>query len=278
MVRTFLTKPGTRDFTERPRVDLGGVRFGGWQIHQVPSSADAYLIRISLDILLDPGTARPEWADASLDFDTCGVAVLDAVPKSVRTPEPARIYRLSSILNFIPAAPGEPVNWPVPVGSQDPVLHAFGTGGPDFRWRWSTEGGVAPGHRSGWLVLLVPVGVRELRVRPSAAFAPPPGDGWLPACDPVDRVVPLPRPEEKRAPASFDGSAALKFTRRLGDSWPDLATLLAVPTHDQAGFERGREAGHLWRWLEARNELGDLPDALEEIDRPDLAKQLRDLI
>jgi hypothetical protein len=278
-VRTYLTARAVRGFTDRPRADLGAVRFGGWQIHPVSSPAyaeDAYLVRTGIDIVTDPGTTRPEWVEAGFDLVTPGAAVLDAVPHAVRAAEPARVYRLGPTLDFIPAAPGEPVDLPLPLAAQEPALDIFGAGSPGFRWRWSSGDGVAPGHRGGWLVLLAPAGARELHVRPWAAFAPPRGSDWLPACDPVDRRVPLPPPTTRPRPR-FPGRAALEFTRRLADSWPDLAVVLAVPAHDQARFEPGRQAQGLWQWLEARDELPGLPDALDLIGRPDLAELLREL-
>jgi hypothetical protein len=59
--------------------------------------------------------------------------------------------------------------------------------------------------------------------------------------------------------------------RRLGDSWTDLAVLFGVPAHESARFSPGDEPRHLWRWLEERDLLADLPKALVEIGRVDLA-------
>ncbi|MBU2668227.1 hypothetical protein KOI35_32420 [Actinoplanes bogorensis] len=267
LVRTFLTAPTTRDFTDRPRVDLGAVRFGGWQIHPVPSSAyaeDAYLIRVSLDLVTDDKADRPPWIEAGFEFETPDVWVLDTVPKSSEEPEPAGVYELSAMLNFVPAGHGS-----VPLAAQDPV-RVSGLHGPDPAWRWSRAGGVTPGHREVWMVLLVPPAVREVHVRPRAAFGPPPGSDLFPVWEPVDRFVDLPRSR-----TVFPGEAALAFRRRLGDSWRDLATLVDVPSYDLARFTTGDEAGHLWRWLECRNELPYLADALDKIGRPDLAGVVR---
>ncbi|MEV4350351.1 death domain-containing protein [Actinoplanes sp. NPDC049596] len=279
-VRTYFKPRSVRGYTDRMRADVGAVRFGGWQIHPLDSAAfteDAYLVRAGIDIVTDPGVTPPEWVEAGFDLVTPGAAILDAVPHTVRAAEPARVHRLGPTLNFVPAGPGEPVELPIPVAAQEPALDVYGAGGPHFRWRWHSADGVAPGHRGGWLVLLAPAGARELEVRPWAAFAPPRGHYWEPACDPVDRSVPLPGPPtRRRARAGFTGRAALAFTRRLGDSWPDLAMVLAVPGPDQARFEPGRQAQALWHWLEARDELPTLPAALDDIDRPDLAKLLRE--
>jgi hypothetical protein len=165
----------------------------------------------------------------------------------------------------------------VPLGAQEPTTATFGITSAEFWWRWSAAGGLADGHRAGWLVLLVPAGVRELEVRPWATFTPPPRPGWRPACDPVDRLVPLPEPGDRPPRAGFGGPAALEFTRRLADSWSDLTILLAVPAHHLARFDPARRAHDLWRWLEVRDELSELPEALDAIDRPDLAALLRDL-
>lgn len=76
-------------------------------------------------------------------------------------------------------------------------------------------------------------------------------------------------------PVSYSGQTKLAFCRRLGDSWRHLADILDIPPDDQARFDRGDEARAIWNWLDFRTQLGRLPQACEEIDRPDLVEELR---
>ncbi|MGE5156071.1 MAG: hypothetical protein ACM3JP_01070, partial [Betaproteobacteria bacterium] len=49
-----------------------------------------------------------------------------------------------------------------------------------------------------------------------------------------------------------------------------------VPSHDRRRFGAGDEPRALWEWLENRERLQDLVNALDEIGRTDLADLLRD--
>ncbi|QOW36196.1 NPCBM/NEW2 domain-containing protein [Nocardia seriolae] len=57
----------------------------------------------------------------------------------------------------------------------------------------------------------------------------------------------------------------------MGDSWRELVIVLGVASHETARFPPGDEADRILKWLEERCRLGELPDALRRIDRPDLA-------
>jgi hypothetical protein len=63
--------------------------------------------------------------------------------------------------------------------------------------------------------------------------------------------------------------------RRLTYDWQDLADYLGIPSHEVRRFRPGDEVYDVWAWLESRNRLAELPDALEGIDRGDLADLLR---
>jgi hypothetical protein len=67
----------------------------------------------------------------------------------------------------------------------------------------------------------------------------------------------------------------LAVTRQLRYDWPDLAELLGVPSYDARDFRAGDEPHDLWVWLSGRHRLPDLPGALDEIGRGDLAALLR---
>jgi hypothetical protein len=72
----------------------------------------------------------------------------------------------------------------------------------------------------------------------------------------------------------YTGPTKLAFFRQLGDSWQDLATHFDIPSYDQARFAHGNEGRAVWTWLENRRRLGELPQALADIGRADLAQLL----
>jgi hypothetical protein len=276
-VRLFLSAGGSRGFERAAQVDVGVMRFGGLMIHPVPAPSypdDAYLVRASIGLDLEPGFGGPQWAEAGFEFRPADVAVLAAVPQSVRTGEPARTYRIDSRLEFVPAPADEAGD--LHLGPQEPVTEAFGIGSSRFRWRWTAPdaGGVAAGTRLGWFVLLVPRGVREIRVRPTARYELPEADtdGLHPNSEPAECVITLPEPEltRGRGRPAITGTTRLAIVRNLGSNWPDLADYLEIPLHERGRFARGDEARALLQWLEIRNRLDELPAALEAIDRSDL--------
>ena len=77
------------------------------------------------------------------------------------------------------------------------------------------------------------------------------------------------------ADKNFSGKAKVDFCRNLGQDWKKLADILEIENSDQNKFEKGDEGRDIWVWLYDRRWLGKLPDALDQIDRPDLAEDLR---
>ena len=71
----------------------------------------------------------------------------------------------------------------------------------------------------------------------------------------------------------FFGKQKLEFCRRL-DNWQDLATYFDIPADHQRGFAPGREAHGIWDWLEARNQLRELPAALTYLRREDIVNNV----
>ena len=90
---------------------------------------------------------------------------------------------------------------------------------------------------------------------------------WPPLTTEADAVT-----QEHVVSFDFSGKNQLEFKRRLSTNWRDLATILEIPTHEQARFDRGDEADGIWNWLAKQDELARLPSALEDISRADLAK------
>jgi hypothetical protein len=72
----------------------------------------------------------------------------------------------------------------------------------------------------------------------------------------------------------YSAAKRLEFTRRLGNSWRDLADALDIPSFEWKRFEGGHEARAILEWLDERNRLSDLPAALVKASRPDLADLL----
>lgn len=72
----------------------------------------------------------------------------------------------------------------------------------------------------------------------------------------------------------FPGGAKIHVLRRLQADWRDLAEIVDVPIFEQRRFRVGDEPRALWEWLEDRGRISELPDALEAIDRADLAEIL----
>ena len=82
-------------------------------------------------------------------------------------------------------------------------------------------------------------------------------------------------PQPARPAGAVPGPVKVQVMRRLTYDWQDLADYLGIPSHEVRRFRPGDEVYDVWAWLESRNRLAELPDALEGIDRGDLADLLR---
>lgn len=72
----------------------------------------------------------------------------------------------------------------------------------------------------------------------------------------------------------YSGRSKLGLCDRMGSNWEDLADYYDIPHADRAKFRHGRECQDIWEWLELRQRLGGLEDALRTIKREDLIKEL----
>lgn len=72
----------------------------------------------------------------------------------------------------------------------------------------------------------------------------------------------------------FSGKAKISICSRLVYDWHDLADYYEIPLHQRARFLPGREPQGVWEWLEQREKLYSLAEALKAISREDLLKQL----
>jgi len=80
----------------------------------------------------------------------------------------------------------------------------------------------------------------------------------------------------KISPVVYTGTSKIDLCRRLGDDWMDLADFFEIPDHDRRRFVKGRECQGIWEWLEIRNKLDGLKDALKYIERKDLIEVLKE--
>jgi nucleoside phosphorylase len=89
----------------------------------------------------------------------------------------------------------------------------------------------------------------------------------------IERLL---RPAATRRPGvKVPGTVKLEILRRLTYDWQDLADIVGVPPYETRRFRAGDEPRELWNWLVDRDRLSDLPGALDDIDRGDLAGLLR---
>jgi hypothetical protein len=72
----------------------------------------------------------------------------------------------------------------------------------------------------------------------------------------------------------FTGRQKLAFARRLRDNWQDLADYFDIATDQRHSFTPGREPQGVWEWLDARQRLPELPEALRYIDRADIVVEV----
>jgi hypothetical protein len=69
---------------------------------------------------------------------------------------------------------------------------------------------------------------------------------------------------------SYSGKQKIEFYHRLGDKWQELADYCDIPAPDQNQWTKGEEARGIWKWLEQRNRLDELVEALNYIERQDI--------
>jgi formylglycine-generating enzyme required for sulfatase activity len=72
----------------------------------------------------------------------------------------------------------------------------------------------------------------------------------------------------------FTGRQKLAFARRLGNNWQDLADYFDIPADQRYSFASGREPQGVWEWLEARQRLPELLEALTYIERADIVVEV----
>ncbi|MDY6854520.1 MAG: hypothetical protein SWO11_07400 [Thermodesulfobacteriota bacterium] len=74
----------------------------------------------------------------------------------------------------------------------------------------------------------------------------------------------------RKESVQYTGKIKLALTKRIGDDWRDLADYFQIPRYKRDRFAKGYEMQEAWEWLEDRNKLDGLKDALVFIERHDL--------
>ena len=101
------------------------------------------------------------------------------------------------------------------------------------------------------------------------------------AIGPDKQPIEVPRGSTDTTPASpvetthDTGQVKLTVCQRLVQDWRRLADYVGIRPDERARFSQGYEPQGVWEWLEARNRLAELPDALVAIGRDDLVEELR---
>lgn len=73
----------------------------------------------------------------------------------------------------------------------------------------------------------------------------------------------------------FSGKHKIRLCQRLGNDWHHLADYYEIPSHERRMFTAGMECQAIWQWLEDREKINSLPQALDFISRTDLMDILR---
>ena len=77
-------------------------------------------------------------------------------------------------------------------------------------------------------------------------------------------------PGLKVVPRFAIGKNKLQFNNRLGESYKQLATYFGIKVNERKLWEPGNEGERIIEWLEQRNRLEELPEALKDVERDDL--------
>jgi hypothetical protein len=73
----------------------------------------------------------------------------------------------------------------------------------------------------------------------------------------------------------YTGRNKLFVCEKLVNNWQDLADYFDIKLSERAGFRPGREPHSVWEWLEQRNRLNELENALIAIGRSDVVEELK---
>lgn len=272
----------SRSVSTAPRVSVGAVRFGGWQIHPITSAGpdfaghDCYLVRVHYDLELGDGVLGLSSVEVGFVFETSEVTVADAIPRAVTEPRPAEQFWVTPQLGFAPVSGALPagagahdrtraggvVGGDLPLPPLTPVIETFGIGGGDVRWRhrWNLPDHGSAGSHSGWLLVLVPTGCLELPVRAEIVYHLPPGADLRlrPRAEPAAFVVRLPVAPAVVTAESMSTAARQRPARRARTAVPGVTSVsenvLAAETSMRLGFTVD-VVGYSTRSVPAQNDV-----------------------
>ena len=85
-----------------------------------------------------------------------------------------------------------------------------------------------------------------------------------------------PRPQALRVDRvkAPSGKTKVRVCQLLGDYWEDIANWFEIPLSDRRRFQHGREPERVWEWLEVRDKINELKDALVELKLGHIADEL----
>lgn len=72
----------------------------------------------------------------------------------------------------------------------------------------------------------------------------------------------------------YSGQIKSEICKRLVRDWEDLADYFDIELYQREQFEKGKQAHRIWEWLQQRNKLSELENALIAIGREDLVQEL----
>ena len=72
---------------------------------------------------------------------------------------------------------------------------------------------------------------------------------------------------------NYSGKQKIAFSKRLGNTWEELADYFVIHDSERKQWN-GKEAGGIWVWLEQRNRLNELVEALNYIGRQDIVLEV----
>jgi hypothetical protein len=90
----------------------------------------------------------------------------------------------------------------------------------------------------------------------------------------TQKAVQTATPNKGDTPLVLSGKIKIKLCQRLGATWQDLADQVGIKPHERRLFMPGRECQAIWEWLEERNRLHELKEALNVLERTDLVELL----
>ncbi|MBW4508543.1 MAG: hypothetical protein KME64_18820 [Scytonematopsis contorta HA4267-MV1] len=84
------------------------------------------------------------------------------------------------------------------------------------------------------------------------------------------------QPQKIKSTKTYPGRVKLVICQRLVNDWDKLADYFDIKQHESATFELGKQPNRVWEWLEQRNKLDELEEALIVIGREDLVAELNE--